>query len=366
MLQQGVSKDDAPELTRAFIIGGEALRAESLRLWREHCPKTRLINEYGPTETVVGCCIHEVQSGDPLEGSVPIGRPIANVRLYVLDAAQRLVPSGVPGELYIGGHGLARGYMHQPGLTAERFVPDPFGGEVGGRLYRTGDRVRYLPGGILEFLGRIDGQVKLRGYRIEPAEIENCLNRHPVVGEAVVIIREDQPGDKRLVAYITGRGSDLPSPRELRTHVRRFLPEYMVPSAFVSMHQFPLTANGKVNRKALPPPDETSLATARDVHPETEVEKVLALTWQKILKVDHVGANDNFFELGGYSLLATRLISEIQNMFQVQLSLRSIFENPTLAELAKRVEAEVAAVKAESTEREEIEHPIALREVGTI
>ena len=198
-----VDPREAGGRTRAFVIGGEQLREEHISFWREHAPETELINEYGPTETVVGCCVYRVPRDEAISGAVPIGRPIANTRLYVADRNLEPVPVGVPGELYIGGAGVARGYLNRPGLTAERFIPDPFGSEPGGRVYRTGDLARWRPDGNLEYLGRVDRQVKVRGYRIEPGEIEEALARHPAVRDTVVVAREDAPDDRRLVAYLT-------------------------------------------------------------------------------------------------------------------------------------------------------------------
>ena len=242
--------------TRAFVIGGEQLREEHVAFWRQHAPDTHLINEYGPTETVVGCCVYRVPRDQAISGAIPIGRPIANTRLYVANRNLEPMPIGVPGELFIGGAGVARGYLNRPGLTAERFVPDPFGNEPGSRLYRTGDLARWRSDGNLECLGRVDRQVKIRGYRIEPGEIEQALARHPAVRETAVVAREDVPDDRRLVAYLT-IADDLPSPAssELRQFLRNSLPEPMIPSAFVVLEALPLTPNGKVDREALPAPE---------------------------------------------------------------------------------------------------------------
>ncbi|SFR29124.1 amino acid adenylation domain-containing protein/thioester reductase domain-containing protein [Lentzea waywayandensis] len=237
------------EATRRLVVGGEALSGQALRAWTEHAPGTVVVNEYGPTETVVGCCVHEVTAGDAPPGPIPIGRPIDNTRLHVLDDGMRPVPIGVAGELFVGGAGVARGYLGRPGLTGERFVPDP--GAPGERLYRTGDLVRYRPDGVLEYLGRGDDQVKVRGHRIEPGEIEMTLVRHPGISAAAVLAREDVPGDRRLVAYFVPDG---PPPRDVAEFLGRTLPSYMVPAHYVEMPRLPLTRNGKVDRAALPPP----------------------------------------------------------------------------------------------------------------
>jgi amino acid adenylation domain-containing protein len=335
---------------RALIIGGEALSHESLAFWHAHAPETRIINEYGPTETVVGCCVYEVPvGGQSLIGSVPIGRPIANMQLYVLDRNRRPVPVGVIGELYIGGDGLARGYLNRPGLTAEKFIPNPFSGEVGTRLYRTGDLARYLADGNLEFMGRNDEQVKVRGYRIELGEIEAIVEEHPQVRDAVVVVREDTPGDKRLVAYIVADQAPALEANHLLSLIKEKLPEYMVPQALVFMDELPLTSNGKVDRGALPLPERDRLAMERNfVAPRTTIEDMLAGIWADVLKVERVGIYNNFFELGGHSLLATQVISRIRHLFQVDVSLRALFESPTVAGLAASVEgAQRAALGVE-------------------
>ncbi len=325
--------------TRALIIGGEALMGDSLVFWQTHAPETRLINEYGPTETVVGCCVYEVAGGQRLAGAVPIGRPIANTRLYVLDAYLNPVPIGVAGELYIGGDGLARGYLNRPELTAERFVADPFGTEPAARLYRTGDLARYLPDGNLEFLGRLDDQVKVRGYRIELGEIESLLDQHPSVRESAVVVREEGGHDKRLVAYLVAcEESAALSTSELHSYLRGRLPDYMVPQTFVLLDEMPLTPNGKVDRRALPTPEGGRPAMeAEYVGPRTGVEEEMARIWAEVLGVKQVGVYDNFFELGGHSLLATQVVSRVRKNMEVELPLRALFEEPTVAGLTGAV-----------------------------
>ncbi|HEX8696900.1 MAG TPA: amino acid adenylation domain-containing protein, partial [Longimicrobium sp.] len=318
-----------PACVRLVVIGGERMLPEAVAQWRRTVGDAAgLVNAYGPTEATVSATLGHVG-----EGALSIGGPVGNVRVYVLEPSGAPAPVGVPGELYVGGAGVARGYLGRPGLTAERFVPDPFGGAPGARLYRTGDRARWLPEGTLEYGGRLDGQVKVRGFRIEPEEIEAVLCGHGAVDGCAVVAREDRSGDRRLVAYVVG-GAD---PAELRGYLRRNLPEYMVPSAFVSLDQLPVTPNGKVDRRALPAPDLAS-AEERYVAPRAPVEEVLAGIWAEVLRVERVGVEDRFFELGGHSLLATRVVSRMRELLGVELPLRALFEHPTVAELAVRVE----------------------------
>jgi amino acid adenylation domain-containing protein len=337
-LSRVLPAEEAAGRARAFIIGGEALSAESLAYWRAHAPGTRLINEYGPTETVVGCCVYEMSDGDAHTGVVPIGRPIANTRIYLLDEYLRVVPAGMPGELYIGGAGIARGYLHQPGLTAERFVPDPFGAAPGARLYRTGDLARFLPTGEIEFLGRGDRQVKVRGYRIELGEVEAALALHPNVREAAVIVRDDAPGDRRLVAYLVPKGEAAPSPSDLRAFLAERLPEYMLPVALVALGELPLTANGKIDRQALPAPAFGREDAPRTSAVPTPTEEVVAGIWAEVLGLEAVRLEDNFFDLGGDSLLATQVSARVRNAFGVELPVSALFEKPTPATLAAHVE----------------------------
>jgi thioesterase domain-containing protein len=269
------------------------------------------------------------------EQAVTIGRPIANTQLYVLDRAQQPVPIGVPGELYIGGTGVARGYLYRPDLTAERFVPHPFSPDVAARLYRTGDLVRYRPDGTLEFLGRIDQQVKIRGFRIELGEIEAVLAAHPSVREVVVIAREDTSGDKRLVAYMVTSKAALPAPSELRSFLRQQLPEYMVPTAFVELEAFPLTPNGKIDRRALPVPERSRVETdGPPMIPRDALDLQLTQIWEKVLDLKPIGLRENFFELGGHSLMAVRLFDHIERLCGKKLPLATLFQAPTIAQLA--------------------------------
>jgi aspartate racemase len=319
---------------RQLLAGGEALSVPHVRKMLEGIGDNRLINGYGPTENTTFTCCHVMTADTRIGHTVPIGRPISNTRVYILDAHQQPVPVGVVGELYAGGAGLSRGYLNQPELTAEKFVADPF--NAGERLYRTGDLVRYTSEGVIEFQGRIDSQVKVRGYRIELGEIETTLSEHPAVKETVVLAREDTPGDKRLVAYVVGKG-EAPAASDLKEHLASRLPSYMLPAAFVTLEALPLTENGKVDRKALPAPERTGLE-AEYVAPRTPTEEKLARIWAEVLKVERVGVHDNFFELGGHSLLATQVVSRINQKFNLSVPLRVIFEESTLAGIASYIE----------------------------
>ncbi|GIV95388.1 MAG: hypothetical protein KatS3mg057_0045 [Herpetosiphonaceae bacterium] len=320
---------------KELLTGGEALSPTHIRRAQAALPNTQLINGYGPTETTTfACCYRIPRPFDPGASSVPIGSPIGNTTTYVLDEYMQLVPVGVPGELYIGGDGLAWGYLGRPALTAERFVPDPFGPTPGGRLYRTGDLVRWRAEGQLEFLGRIDQQVKLRGFRIELGEIESALRRQAGVRDAVVVLREDRPGDKRLVAYVTPAPGAQLLVSALREALQRELPVYMLPSAIVPLDALPLTPNGKLDQSALPTPtlviDEAPLSDA----PLSPAEQMLAEIWTQVLGVEHVGRHDNFFALGGDSILAIQAIARA-NQAGFQLSTRMLFQYQTIAELAE-------------------------------
>jgi len=334
--------DEAPEVlqgVRQLLIGGEALSVRHVRRALAQLPGTTLINGYGPTEgTTFTCCYRIPRDLAEALPSIPIGRPIANTEVYVLDGAIQPVPIGVPGELYIGGAGLARGYLHRPDLTAEQFLPHPFRDQPGARLYRTGDLVRWRPDGTLEFLGRRDDQVKLRGFRVEPGEVEAALRRHPQVRDAVVVVREDAAGGRRLVAYVVPGPGAAPAEAALRPFLGQTLPEYMVPATVVLLDALPRTPAGKVDRQALPPPaappgEPASVALA----PRTPVEVALARIWADLLGLDRVGLHDDFFALGGHSLLAVRVISRIRKTFQVDLPLRTLFEAPTVEGLSLAV-----------------------------
>ncbi|HEU0053791.1 MAG TPA: amino acid adenylation domain-containing protein, partial [Longimicrobium sp.] len=316
---------------RQLLAGGDVLPVEAVRRVKERIPGCRLVNGYGPTENTTFTCCHTVP-GEWDGGPVPIGRPVSGTRVYVLDEGGRPVPAGVPGELHAGGAGVGRGYLGRPALTAERFVPDPFG-EPGARLYRTGDRVRWRADGVLEYLSRLDRQVKVRGFRVEPGEVEAALRRHAAVRECVVAAREDAPGDRRLVAYVVGEIDG----EALRAHLARLLPDYMLPAAFVVLDAFPLLPSGKVDVRALPAPAYAA-PEAEYVAPRTPREEVLAGIWAEVLRAERVGARDDFFALGGHSLLATRVVSRVREAFGVEIPLRAVFETPTVAGLAEAVE----------------------------
>ncbi|MDZ7356796.1 MAG: amino acid adenylation domain-containing protein [candidate division KSB1 bacterium] len=334
MLGEQINAEMADELVQAFIIGGENLTREHIHFWLENAPYTKLINEYGPTETVVGCMNYLVPSNYRKIGSVPIGSPIGNVQIYLLDSNLEPVPIGVAGEIYIGGAGVARGYLDRPELTAEKFLPDPFSQQPGARFYRTGDLAKYLPNGTIEFLGRIDHQVKIRGFRIELGEIESALAEHPAIREAVV-----QPWQtdrvQRLVAYLVPKNSELPSSTELREYLKNRLPEYMIPASFVKLANLPLTSNGKVDRKALPEPsDERPVLQNEFVGASTPIEQTLVQIWQQVLGLEKIGIHDNFFELGGDSILTIQVISRARQA-GINLTPKQIFQYPTIAGLAE-------------------------------
>ena len=334
-LNQKMLPEEVEGLTRAYVIGGEALKAENLLLWHANAPGTRLINEYGPTETVVGCCVYEVEAGSAISGAIPIGRPIANTQLYILDRNGSPVPIGIAGELHIGGEGVGRGYLNRPELTAEKFVPDPFGGETAARLYKTGDLARYLPDGNIEFLGRMDEQVKIRGFRIELGEIESVLALHPAIREAVVTVREDEPGVRRLVAYLVAGQAAVPPAGELRTWLRDYLPDYMLPSACVVLEALPLTPNGKLDRQALSAPMNAQSEPDKGfVAPRTPFEEALASIWAETLGVERVGIHDNFYELGSDSIINIQVIAKARRA-GLHLVPKQLFQYQTIAELAE-------------------------------
>ena len=305
-----------------------------------------LWNMYGPTETTIWATIHDMQSSDIQR--ITIGHPIANTQIYIVDPQLQVLPIGVPGELYIGGEGLARGYLNRPELTAERFVPNPYG-QPGTRLYRTGDLARWLPNGQIECLGRIDYQVKVRGFRIELGEIETNLLQYAGIKEAVVTVRDDKVGEPTLCGYfVPGSGSAEDSYElipELRQFLKSKLPDFMVPTSFMALDQMPLTPNGKVNRKALPKPDIAKQLASHYVAPRTDLEEQICEVWKQILDLDQVGIHDNFFELGGYSLLGVQIVSRLRQALGVEILLPILFELPTVADLAKRIEALLWAAK---------------------
>ncbi|HEY9157249.1 amino acid adenylation domain-containing protein [Candidatus Binatus sp.] len=322
---------------RAVMCGGEALAPQIVTRLQSRVG-AKLYNVYGPTETIIDSTYWPCEEYSP-DCAAPIGRPIPNAQAYILDDLLRLLPIGVAGNLYIGGVGMARGYVRRPDLTAEKFIPDPFSGQPGARLYKTGDLALYRPDGNIEFLGRSDHQVKIRGFRIEPGEIEGTLGQHPAVLQAIVQAQEVGAGAKRLVAYVVAERESRPTASELRSFLKDKLPEHMVPAVFVLLDAFPLTANGKVNRRALPTPDDRRPELDQVfVACRTPTEELLATIWSQVLSVERVGIYDNFFQLGGHSLLATQVVSRIREAFQVEMPLRRLFEAPTVAGLAESID----------------------------
>jgi acyl-CoA synthetase (AMP-forming)/AMP-acid ligase II/acyl carrier protein len=301
-------------------------------------PGCELVNHYGPTETTVGSLTLRLKDYDWKKSSthsIPIGRPIANTQVYILDAHLEPVPEGVVGELYIAGAGVTAGYLNQPEKTQERFLRNPFVADANARMYRTGDLARYLSDGNVEFLGRSDDQVKIRGFRIELGEIEAVLTQHTGIKQAVVLAKADERGDKRLVAYVVARESSL-SADTLRAYLKEQLPEYMVPQAMVLLGKLPLNANGKIDRQALPEPEQA--ATKAYVAPRTATEQAVAQIWSEVLRRDRISTEDNFFDLGGHSLMATQVVSRIREKFRVELAMRILFEKPTIGGLSQAIE----------------------------
>ncbi|HEY8412853.1 MAG TPA: amino acid adenylation domain-containing protein, partial [Pyrinomonadaceae bacterium] len=345
---------------RYCVCSGETLSPELATTFRERLPHTRLINLYGSTEVAADVTCHEVQA---TEGSdrVPIGRPISNCRIYILDKHSKLAPAGLAGELYVAGDGLAREYLHRPEFTAERFIPDPFSAAPGARLFRTGDLARYLPDGSIDYLGRRDLQVKVRGFRVEIGEIEAVLVNHENVRDAVVVARENSFGEKELIAFLVPDG-ESPTKAALRAFVRERLPDYMTPADFVLLEQLPLTASGKADRRALST-IAAETVTASDaarayVAPSNPIEKTLAGIWSAVLEVPRVGVDDDFVALGGSSLKAMRILSRVRSAFQVDLSLRTLFDSGSVAALALQVE-EALISKLESLTEHEAQHLLA-------
>ena len=340
LLNGMLAPEDLRGAAKTLVVGADFLNAEPTVFWQEHAPDVRLMNEYGPTETVVGCSAYVLPNGLHRVGPVPVGGAIQNLTFFVLDARMEPVPVGLPGELYIGGAGVARGYLGRPGLSAEKFVPDPFA-EPGARMYRTGDRARWLAGGNLVILGRTDNQVKIRGYRVELGEVEAALRAHPDVSAALAVMREDVPGDRRLVAYVVGR-ADADA---LRDHLRATVPEYMIPGAFVTLDALPRTPTGKLDPKTLPAP-EYGAAGDRYVAPRTPVEETLAAIWADVLRAERVGVEESFFELGGDSILSIQVVSRARRA-GVAITPRQLFEHPTIAGLASLARGAAEAPRAE-------------------
>jgi len=334
---------------KRVMCSGEALTPRLTERFFDSL-STELHNLYGPTEAAVEVTYWACSPGGQ-DRTVPLGRPIGNVEIYVLGAGMEPVPVGVLGELHIGGIAVARGYFNRPGLTAEKFIPNPFSDQPGARLYKTGDVARFLPDGNVEFVGRADQQIKIRGYRIELGEIEVALLGHPSVGEAAVVARAVAGGDTRLIAYLVaaqGKEYDIDA---LRSYLRTRLPEYMIPSIFMRLDELPLTQSGKVDRRRLPGPDRSRPDQERGYEaPRNSVEESVAAIWSELLDVEQVGVNDNFFELGGHSLLATQVLSRVREKLGVSIAVRRMFETPTVAAMAQLV----AQAQAELLEAEDL------------
>lgn len=366
LLRRWLSPSQLVYAANVVVIGGEALLDKHINWWHMHIPQTRFVNEYGPTETVVGCCIYEVARDEVNQGAIPIGRPIANTQLYVLDAQMQPLPIGLTGELYIGGCGVARGYCNRPDLTAERFVPHPFSQQPGARLYKTGDLVRYRADGTLDYLGRCDSQVKLHGHRIELGEIEAVLHTHPALQEAAVLLRENTSGEKQLVAYVVPRPGHALTLGQMRQHLQAQLPNYMLPSAIVTLEQLPLSSNGKVDQRALPAPttkqenahNALSLPVEHELHQAhatsgaalNPIEQQLAQIWAEILELEHVGRDENFFELGGDSIVGMLMVLKARGA-GLQLTSKQLFQYQTIAELAEHTHLLTARQEPEVQEQ---------------
>jgi len=341
-----LSNQPLPETLRLVVVGGEKVSPTTFSTWRQLAgvDRIRWLNAYGPTETTVTATVYEPGTVRASEGAaleLPIGRPIANTQIYLLDRYLQPVPIGVPGEVYIGGAGLARGYLNRPELTAEKFIRNPFNGSSGERLYKTGDQARYLSDGNIEYLGRLDNQVKMRGFRIELEEIELALLPHPAVREVVVLAREDVPGDRRLVAYVVPQPQQRPTTSDLRCFLQERLPNYMLPSSFMLQEALPLLPNGKLDRRSLPAPDHLQPELAATyVAPRTELEQTIATIWQEVLQVAKVGLYDNFFDLGGHSLLMIQVHSKLRQILNRDLSMIEMFKYPTVNSFAKYLSQE--------------------------
>jgi long-subunit acyl-CoA synthetase (AMP-forming) len=341
-------KERVPRL-KLWSCSGEALSGELARRFRQGFPQATLLNIYGSSEVAADVTWHDVlEEEEDIGATVPIGKPISNTQMYVLDPHRNPVPVGVRGEIYVGGDGLALGYWNRAALTAERFVENPIAPEQSKRLYRTGDLGRWRGDGEIEYLGRVDGEVKLRGMRIDLGEIESVLLSHAGVREGAVI-RVEEGGEARLVAYLVPEDRERADGRELRRYLRSKLPEHMVPARFVQVAELPLLSSGKVNRRALATVEAVVLSEQGTVAPRTAVEQKLAGMWREVLKVGEVGVDQNFFELGGHSLLVLQVMVRIRREFDVELGVRTMFEEPTIAELAIEVEkARAMGMKAQT------------------
>nr|MBA2611841.1 non-ribosomal peptide synthetase [Bacteroidota bacterium] len=320
---------------KLLVFGGEALQekiVEDIRLSGSSC---QIINHYGPTETTIGKLLHIVESGSKYEYTVPIGKPFSNTKVLVLDKNLKLCAIGVPGQLFITGDGVARGYLNNPELTKEKFIANPFSKQADSVMYSTGDTVKYLPDGNISFIGRVDNQVKIRGYRIELGEIENALQQCSFVSQAVVLALDDKQGNKRLVGYVIT--NELFDREAILAYLKDKLPDHMIPVVLIELDSFPLTANGKIDRKSLPDPDVSKSANKQYIAPRNDVESKLVEIWADVLEVDQVGINDDFFELGGHSLLAVRLVSAIRKKMDLELSLNDVFIHPTIMDFTENL-----------------------------
>jgi acyl-CoA synthetase (AMP-forming)/AMP-acid ligase II/acyl carrier protein len=345
MLAADVAAQPGLAALRQMMVGGEAFPPELARSLRG-LVKGKITNMYGPTETTIWSSVGEVGGDAPMPvNNVSIGRPLLNQTMYVLDDRQQPLPPGIAGELVIGGAGVVRGYWQRPELTAERFLPDRFATAPGERVYRTGDLARFLPDGRIECLGRVDHQVKIRGYRVELGEIEALLRSHASVLEAAVILREDVPGDQRLVAYVRSPAGAGASADELKAWLRQQLPEFMVPSAFVSLAEMPLTPNGKLDRKALPAPQAEQRAETEDAAPKSDAEAMITGIWQRALGINKIGTRDNFFDIGGHSLLVVQVLKELREQSSKPIQMTDLFRHTTIEALARFIsgDAEAAA-----------------------
>jgi non-ribosomal peptide synthetase component F len=334
--------EELPEL-RTMVLAGEALTAELVERWARG---REFFNAYGPTEATIWSSASRCVKGNDKPS---IGRPIFNTRIYLLDEDMKPVPVGVTGQLFISGIGLARGYLNLADTTAEKFIPDPFSEEPGRRMYKSGDLARYEPDGNIMFVGRADDQVKIRGFRIETGEIEAALKEFNEVSDAAVVVRKSANGDQTLAAYVVPAPNHQPDEGELRNFLKQRLPEYMLPAMFLTLEALPLMPSGKIDRKALPAPEDFAQSAAdKYVAPRTQVEEVLAKIWAQVLGVERVGVNDNFFQLGGHSLLATQIISQLRETLQKEVQLRTLFDSPTVAGLAEAI----AQSQMETNDRE--------------
>ena len=360
LLQVDESSGAEPTSLRFVIFGGEALDIRSLSPWfaRHGATNPQLVNMYGITETTVHVTYRPLTEADLAQSASLIGRPIPDLWFYILDQSQQPVPLGIPGEIYVGGAGVAQGYLNRPELTRERFISNPLGP---GRLYRTGDLARYRADGDIEYLGRIDAQVKIRGFRVEPGEIEATLNQYPGIRDSIILVNRVQEGDMRLFAYIVSdRGVN---PDDLRTFLRVKLPDYMVPANFIEVEKFPLTSNGKVDRQALQElSSQVQLAEETPAPPRTRVEIALVEIWSEVLGRPGVGIHSDFFDLGGHSLLVTQVVSRINAVFSIELPMRTLFDVPTVGTLAERIEAILEARKLQSGPNQTPDRPSVRRE----